>query len=457
MSCDRSFRVLYIAFYFPPSRASGVHRARATANFLASRGWNVTTLAAPMRFLREMADGLDEQLLSTVDPRIVIERPDFRSFGFMHNIREFSALRRNFPTIAARVHRWSHQHVFPENYASWGWSAFRRALRLHRRERFDLLVATGNPFAAFAMAWLFHRTTGVPYVIDYRDSWTLDQFNEVPAYPDDHIAWRWEQRIIKEASAVAFVNDPLRAWHAKRYPDQAHKLMVVPNGWDPDLMDVAPGHAQTPQETDHPLKFAYLGTVTPVQPVEELMSAFELACEHPDLANAELNIHGYLGFFKGAKPYILERFGLEANTHPDSSGGGIHYRGPVSKTDVASVYERSDVLVFLTGGTRYVTTGKIFEYMATGKPIVSVHAPDIAATEVLAGYPSWFAPDALTADAIAQAMIAAAKAARDLTPQQRDAGRAHAAAYTRRAALEPFEARLRDVIGRRRRPITRAG
>jgi glycosyltransferase involved in cell wall biosynthesis len=454
MSTRRKPRVLYIAFYFPPSRASGVYRARATANFLAENGWDVTTIAAPMRFLREVADTMDEQLLSTVDPRITVERADFDLYRFTHDIRPIGRFRRNFPLVAARGDTFNERYVFPERYAPWGRSVVRRALRLHLRKRFDLVVATGNPFVAFASAWLFHRLTGVPYVIDYRDSWTLDLFTDAPAFEPGHIAWRWEKRIIKGASAVAFVNGALREWHAEKYPNDAQKLMVVPNGWDPELMEVSDKAPASTQATESaPLRFAYLGTISSAQPVEELVTAFTLARDHTDLEDAELNIHGYLGFFQGGNLDILERLGLDL--HRDHQGAvsavdrGVHYRGPVSKTDVASVYQRSDVLVFLAGGARYVTSGKIFEYMATGKPIVSVHAPGIAATEVLAGYPLWFAADSLEPEAVAQAMIAAGKAARDLTPEQRAAGRAHAAAFTRQKVLAPFETRLRQIVDER--------
>ena len=38
-----------------------------------------------------------------------------------------------------------------------------------------------------------------------------------------------------------FVNNALRAWHADRYPASADRMLVVPNGWDPDLLEVAAG------------------------------------------------------------------------------------------------------------------------------------------------------------------------------------------------------------------------
>src|SRR5688572_18377940 len=227
---SRQPRVLYLSFYFPPSRSSGVYRGRATANFLARNGWDVTVFAAPLSFRHQVTGSVDERLATTVDPRVRIERPPLDQFPWEHDLRRYGRFRAMFPVVAKKLYDWRQRHIFPEAYGSWGRSAVARALRLHGRQRFDLVIATGNPFAAFGAAWLFHRLTGVPYVIDYRDSWTLDLFNDTPAFPPSHPAWRWERRALSRASLVVFVNEPLRDWHAARYPAVADRMTVVPNG-----------------------------------------------------------------------------------------------------------------------------------------------------------------------------------------------------------------------------------
>jgi glycosyltransferase involved in cell wall biosynthesis len=329
-------------------------------------------------------------------------------------------------------------------------AAVAKALKMHAKERFDVIVATGNPFAAFAAAWMISRLTGVPYVVDYRDAWTLDLFADKPAYPDGHSVWSWERRVLARASGIVFVNDALRRWHAERYPAQADKMMIVPNGWDPDVLEMVgselPLHRSKP-----PLRFSYVGTITTAQPVLEMVEAFQLAREHPSLADAELNLYGHLGFFKAGHIRLSQLMKIDDENRVGGEETGIHYRGPVSKTEVAHTYAESDVLVFLAGGAKYVTSGKIFEYMANGRPIVSVHAPGIAAAEVLAGYPLWFNADSLEPADIAQAMIAAAKAAEDMTAETRDAALRHAEQYTRDHVLAPFEERLRELLPERRK------
>lgn len=459
MRRTRKPRVLYIAFYFPPSRGSGVYRTRATANFLADHGWDVTTFAAPMSFLMGKIGSADEGLLDMIDPRVQIVRPEFHQHVWNRDIREFSWRRRNFPVLSHRLHHWGKKHVFPESYLRWGISCVRRAVAMHTRRRFDLVVASGNPFVSFAAAWWIKKLTGVPYVVDYRDSWTLNQFTDEPMYPEEHGAWGWERRVLRDASLATFVNEGMRSWHAQRYPAYADRMTITLNGWDPDLLvagaATAEGAAATTDDVvptvensaavrapSSPLRFSFLGTITSVQPLEEMISAFEIARDHPDLAGAELIMHGHMGFFRGAQEELQRRMGLDAN----GSNNGVHYRGPVAKTDVGQVYAGSDVLVFMTGGGKYVTTGKIFEYIATGLPIVSVHEPDIAAAEILREYPLWFTANSMDVGEIANSMVAAGKAARDLTLDQRAAARACAAGYTREAVLAPFEARLRQII-----------
>jgi len=432
----RKPRVLYLAFFYPPSRSSGVYRARATADHLARHGWDVTVYTAPLEFFTRYIGSTDESLEQGVDPRVRVERPGMGYFRWERDVRRYGRFRANMPVLANAGYGWLQRHFFPEHYASWIPRVLARALRAHGRRRFDLVVATGNPFAAFAAAWWFRKLTGVPYVIDYRDAWTLNQFTGEPKFPDGHPAWRWERRTLEGAARSVFVNEGLRGWHAERYPAAAGRMTVTTNGWEPELLGRPdyPGPA-----AGRPLRFGYVGTITDQLPLAELFDGWRLARSHPDLADATLDLVGHLGFFRQSADTLIERL-------PIDEGIGVTYRGPVDKADIAKAYADLDVLVFCVPGARYVTTGKVFEYMAAGRPIVSVHAPDIAAADVLRGHPLWFGLDRLDAQSVADAMLAAAKAARDLTEADFQAAREHAERYTREATLAPFEQMLRSSL-----------
>jgi glycosyltransferase involved in cell wall biosynthesis len=437
-TANGSPRILYLAFFFPPSRSSGVYRARATANLLARHGWDVTVCTAPRRFFTEYIGSTDPSLEQSVEPSVRVERPGMGYFRWERDIRRYGRFRANNPVLANAMYNWFQRHFFPEHYASWIPRVLARALRMHARRRFDVVLATGNPFAAFAAAYWFRRLTGVPYVLDYRDSWTFNQFTEEHKYPPGHPAWDWERRTVESAALTVFVNEGLRSWHAERYPAAASRMAVATNGWEPELLS---REAFQGPVANRPVRFGYVGTVTEQMPLAELFEGWRIARKDPALADATLELYGHLGFFRQSADPLLDRIPLTEDV-------GVAYRGPLEKARVAEAYRDLDVLLFCVPGARYVTSGKVFEYMAAGKPIVSVHAPDIAAVDVLAGHPLWFGIDRLDAQAVAGAMVAAAQAARNLTEADFEAALAHAQRYTREATLAPLEARLLEIAGR---------
>jgi len=432
-------RVLYLAFFFPPSRASGVYRPIATANLFARRGWDTTVLTAPREFFTRYISATDESLEATVDPSIRVERPRLTTnHMWERELDRLGTLYRHFPTAVTDLTQWYRGKTLDEFYSLWIPGALARAATLHARRRFDLIVATGNPFASFIAAWALGRALRVPYVLDYRDAWTLDLFEEEPAYPPEHRAWRWEQRAISGAAESVFVNEPLRQWHRARYPEAADRMTVVPNGWEPDLLDGF--DAARKPAAGRPLRFGYLGTVSRKTPMEEFLAGWRQARSHPLLADAEFHVHGHLGFFPHHRAEMEAMLGAYAED-------GVVYRGPVPKAEVGAAYGGLDGLVFLAGGARYVTSGKIFEYMGTGLPVVSAHRPGIAAADILADYPLWFGGDGLEPERLAAALAGAAEAARKADPAVTAAARAAAARYTREAALLPFEQRMRRIVG----------
>jgi len=434
--------LLYVAFYFPPTRASGVYRALATANFFAAHGWDVTVITVGREFFFDVLRSYDESLESQVRDDVRVERVHFSPVHFSGavwgpEIRKYNWLQAHFPTRNTKFRKWLKRRVFPEQYWPWIPGVVRRGLALHRRQPFDAILATGNPHASFVAAWLLSRLIRRPYAIDYRDSWTVDIFEGIPAFPPSHPAWRWERRVISKAARIVFVNQALRVWHAERYPESADRMMVVQNGYDPGFL--GDGLQCDPAPHDRPLRFGYLGTITRKVPLQQFIEAWRLAREEPELGGAEALLYGYLGFVSSNIPDLYNKLSTVDSI-------GVRYRGPVSKAEVIRVYEELDVLLLILAGSRHVTSGKVYEYIATGKPIVSIHQPDSAANEILKGYPLWFPVRDLEAESVRDALLDAARAVRSLTPDQVAQCRQHAKRFSRGAQLRPLEVALREVV-----------
>ena len=119
-------------------------------------------------------------------------------------------------------------------------------------------------------------------------------------------------------------------------------------------------------------------------PIAEFIAGWRHARETDEvLRRSSADLWGYLGFFATENAKLK---GLVANAAKDD----VFFRGRVDKAAVVAAYESFDVLLLILGAGIYVTSGKVFEYMSSALPIVSVHDPGNAASTVLGGYPLWF-------------------------------------------------------------------
>jgi glycosyltransferase involved in cell wall biosynthesis len=434
---SRRPHLLYVAWGYPPCRGGGVYRALATANAFARSGWDVTVLTVE-REVFESYTGVDASLEAHVDPSIDVVRIPFTLTAHETDLTRYSWTRANLPGVWAIAHRRRDTFRFPEpNYGSWRTGLELAAEDIHRRRPVDLVVATANPHVAFAAARRLNKIAGVPYVMDYRDAWLLDVFTGGRLHAVGSRAARWEAGLVARAHEVWFVNEPIKAWHQELYPPYADRMHVVANGYDDGL---APDQPPELPDPDRPLTFGYIGTVSPRVPLAEFVAGWRRArADSPDLRDARAVIRGYLGYFLTPRPDLMAIV--------DGAGDvGVQFGGPVSKTEVKDVYEHFDVLLLLLGAGRYVTSGKVFEYVATGLPIVSVHDPGNAANDVLRGYPLWFPVATLSAQDIAAQLAAAARAAHTVDEATRLACRDFGERYSRERQLSPRIAALRAAV-----------
>ena len=436
---ERRPHVLYVAWGFPPSRGSGVYRALATANALYRAGFDVTVLTATHETF-ERYTGSDESLEAHVDEGVVIDRIPFEWPILDHEISRWPKDRARDPAGWRAWRRHEDQRDFPEpSYGPWKAALIVAADRIADRSPVDLVVATANPNVDFVVGEHLFMTRGVPHVMDYRDAWRLNTFTGETVHDDLSPAAQAESALIATANEVWFVNDSIRDWHRARYPDHAARMLTVMNGFDvefaPQVRSTAPAHGV-------PIRFGFVGTVTNTVPLEELIAGWRLARERDALmAVSTMDLFGYLGFY-ATKTRALSDLVVEASVD------GVAYRGPVDKSEIIAAYEVIDVLLMVVGGGTYVTSGKVFEYVASALPIVSVLPPDNSATEVLDGYPLWFPAADLSPESIAEAMTAAADAASHVSDHTRTACAAFAARFERSRQLRPrVEALLHRVRG----------
>lgn len=431
--------LLYLAWGFPPAAKSCTYRLLATANLFVRHGWDVTVVTLTEEAWRR-EHGLDLSLSALVDPTIDIVRLPLMREDLDTDIRTFSRERAQHPGRWLKKHRHEDEQTFPEPvFGRWHDELISATRAIQRDKPADLVLTTAAPYTFFAPALDLHRCDGVPFVLDYRDAWAIDILHDEPAFTAESRRGRIEADLIAGMHEAWFVNTPIRDAYAALYPARADDLKVVRNGSDLEGLDRSAPRTADP---DTGLTFGYLGTITfSAELTRAVCEGWRLARrDDPVLARSRLEFRGHVGAgaARGSNAHarIIDEF----------VGDGVSLHGPVPKAETPAVYADWDALVLCLVGGRYVTSGKVYDYVATGLPIMSAHEKDHAAVEILDGYPLWIPNESLIAEGLADAFRATARRVLDATPEERTQALAHAAKFERTAQIEPAVERLTRAI-----------
>lgn len=418
-----------------------MYRVLATANAFSRAGWEVTVLTATRETFARLT-GSDPDAERHIDSRINVVRIPFDSRRGEANLRKWSRFRLLSPLLWNYLHLTRSRITFPESsYGNWKAPLIRASEEIHRRHPVDLVVGSANPNVDFVPGLHLHRAYAVPYVMDYRDAWHLSVYSGKRVGSPKRRSNRLERRLLGNAKEAWFVNQAIRDWHAVEYPSGAERFHVVANGFDPEFLR---SFAVSTPDPASGLTFGYLGTISGPLPLRETLDGWRIArSESLVVSRSRLVFRGRIG--QGAEADARTVALLE-----EYRDDNVVHQGPVSKTKVAEVYQEFDALLLVLARGKYVTSGKVFEYAATGLPIAALFHPETAATHVLKGHPRVSSVADTTPRLIADALIATAEEALATTPESIDQARTWAAHLARDAQLSPRISALYDDLNPRR-------
>lgn len=422
--------VLLVAFGFPPSRASGIYRPMAMARVLASLGHEVTVMTADEEFFR-VSTGVDDSLASTLPPLSVIRVPysDPRD----PIVSRWPEGRAKAPARWLREADAARSAMFPEPYGPWRDRIVAAAVRAHASHPFDMAIATGNPYVSYAVLSALDVLHAIPYVMDDRDSFLFSVFTAEPA-EDFEARVAWWLPLAGRARAVWFVNEPIADLYRTAFPSLRQRIGVVPNGFDPDYLRAG----ELGRVAHEPPVFSYIGTVNRDFPLAPIIEGWRAVRGSGIPAESILRLVGSMGYRRQSAE--------QADLLRDAGIDGVEVRGHLPKAEIQSAYAESDVLVFSREGGALVTSGKVYEYVATGLPIAAVVPREHDSRRILEGYPRAHVLSPDDAGAWPRVLQAALDDARSADVARIRAAQDYGAGYSRAEVLKGvLEATLSTV------------
>lgn len=434
--------LLYIAFWYPPSRASGVYRALATSKAFKDAGWEVTVLTCTIEYLSTVVGSIDLSLIDQVPPGVDVVRVS-RVTDF--DVRSMTRLSANLPLLWSKTRTQMvgvrqrlddlrggdpSAYSFSDGYLAWIDPVVNSGLRVNSAKPVDHVLATGNPFSAFEAARLLSGQIAGGFSVDYRDPWTIDVFTGRTDLANRGTR-EAEHQIVAEADLCFHVNEAIADAYRQLFPEHAKKQHVVFNGFDSSSLP------PVRSRRTGAVRFGILGTMNDKWPMDPIFMAWNSVRDRLP-SGSELVFGGHVGYFAKSTGQLVEAL-------PESTSG-FRYLGPVPKAAVARFYDELDVVLLPVPGGPMVTSGKVFEAYALGIPIVCVQAEGGGARALLSDHPLAIcvSPEP---DSVADALLQGARLAHDLDSKVSSGIRFEAREFERNASLRPMVESIARVVG----------
>ena len=378
-------RVLVVTYYWPPSGGSGVQRWVKFAKYLPQEGWQPVIYTPENPEYTAIDHTLEAEIPHTVE---IVRRPITEPYNLYRKlmgkgastdmktltagassgaVTEISSGKKSFKQ---RLSLWIRGNLFvPDPRVGWVKPSVRFLKKYLAEHPVDVIVTTGPPHSMHLIGQRLHKELGLPWIPDFRDPWSRMYY--LKHLPMSARTWRrlraMEQSVLDECSTVLAVTPLVQEEFQAQ--TKTHVSMIT-NGYDG-------GDFEQAVEPDGFFNVVHTGLLAADGNPLNLWKALGIkAWADPDF-KAALRLR-LVGKVDREVYDAIEEAGLKDNVID------LGYRD-----HLAAVREQlaASVLVLpLRNDPEYrpILPGKLFEYLASRRPILGIGQEDGAMARVLA-------------------------------------------------------------------------
>lgn len=351
--------ILMIAYHFPPIRvSSGIQRTLKFASYLLEHGWRAQILTvSPSAYER-----IGDDQMAEIPSEVVVKR----AFA-LDTARHLSVKGRYFGWMA-----------LPDRWVSWCLGGTLGGLQLIYQFRPKVIWSTYPIATAHLLGLILHRMTGIPWVADFRDSMTEDEY---PSDPAQRKIYCWiERQAVTHCTRAVFTTPGAIRMYAARYPEvPASHWVLIANGYDEENFvraEQSEVYRQALAEKSEKIVLLHSGVLYPSErdprqffnALAELKQAGKISAER----------------FK----VILRATGhdeLHSELIADNGLSDIVFLEPsvAYETALAEMLVVDGLLIFQAANCNHQIPAKIYEYLRARRPILALTDPEGDTAKVL--------------------------------------------------------------------------
>ncbi len=358
--------ILFISYYWPPAGGVSVQRPLKIARLLPANGYLPTVIAPKDGAYPFFDESLLNEIPSTVDVRKTFSLEPFALYNFFKgqkgkSIPLVAVTGKKEKTAFQKMAEYIRANYFiPDARVGWVPFAFKEAKQILKEKNIAAVITTGPPHSTHLIGLKLKKQFGLPWIADFRDPWSTILYNEF--LPRTAASRKkdadLETQVLKNADVVTVITQGMK----DEFEDRAKRIEIIYNGFDEnDFPPIAPtpGHFFTLRHT---------GSFNPLMNSIPLWSAIAALCrtspEFKELFRLE-----FTGNVDGAVKHSIQEAGIEAN---------VVYQNFIPHKDAVKLMQTACCNLLMLSdvkGASLLLTGKLFEYFATQRPILSIGIP----------------------------------------------------------------------------------
>ncbi len=338
--------VVILAYHFPPLGGVAVMRWLRFCRYLPERGFRPVLVCVAGGGQEPRDYRLLEEIPQEVEVhRVACFEPDNYCDSWEDPAQK--VIRNLFKTFDFTL--------FPDDRAWWIEPAAAKAVELVKHHQAEVVVATAQPWSTLVAGMRVQQQTGARLVLDFRDDWTTSNRDFRRRKPNRQSREvELEAQVLKAASAAITVTPGIVEALRQRAPRNL-PINYLPNGFDPAHFE------ERPDQTDD-FTIVHAGGLYPKRdPAVFLEGWARFRQRHPEVST-RLILAGKVD------PAIAPQLDRE----------GIECPGFLPHHQVRNLLMQARVQLLLleqVTTVNWLFTGKVFEYVGAGRPILMVGPP----------------------------------------------------------------------------------
>lgn len=358
-------RVLFVTYYWPPCGGAGVQRVLKFIKYLPEFDVEPVVLTVQNPTYSILDETLEDDIPGDLP---VYKSRSLEPFGIYASLSNKKVRDVAKPTTGltktegffSKLASWIRANIFiPDARVGWLATARSRAAHIAREQTADAVITSGPPHSVHFVGKHLKKKLGLRWIADFRDPWTMIYYNQLlpRTSPVKKLDRTLERSVLREADEVLVISPSMEQLQKEIF---SRGYTVITNGFDHQDFRQSDFEPEAKQNANGTFTIRHVGSIGESSVPDGL---FRALAGLPDQQNWKLE---FIGNVHADVKTLIEQHSLENK---------VTVRPYIPHNEAIGAMKSADLLLLVIPDTEQnelILTGKLFEYIGSGRSIMLI-------------------------------------------------------------------------------------